>query len=127
MKETAADTQLHTRLGGNLGRWPRHAFAKGDDIAPSLPRRRDDPQGEGALSSAGSGRRSLQKSARQRLFILRGGGFPLMNRGSSLFRDRGEVSPCRAHAKPDRPITFRLGGFGEGGADLCVLDILFGL
>jgi hypothetical protein len=55
--------------------------------------------------------------------ILRGGGFALMNCGSPLFRDRGEVSPCLAHAKPNRPIIFGLRVFSAGGTVLCVLDI----
>ena len=58
---------------------------------------------------------------------LRDGGFTLMKCGSSLFRHHGEVPPCLAHAKPDRSISFRLFGLGAAGADLCVLDILFGL
>ena len=69
----------------------------------------------------------IDEAGELEMAILRRGGFALMNCGSSLFRDRGEVSPCLAHAKPNRPISFRLCGLGAAGADLCVLDILFGL
>jgi hypothetical protein len=85
---------------------------------PGSPVERAQPLGQALASRNYLGRRSL---------ILRGGGFALMNCGSSLFRDRGEVPPCLAHAKPNRPITFRHGVFGEGDADVCVPDILFGL
>jgi len=56
-----------------------------------LPRR-DDLQR--ALLSAATLRQALacRNCLRRRLFILRGG-FALMNRGRSLLRDRGEISP----------------------------------
>jgi len=93
---------------------------------PKKPNPRSRPDLSAPGRQVRSGARLLAQASVGPLLVLRGG-FTLMNCGSSLFRDHGEVSPRLAHAKPNRPVSFRLGGLGAAGADLCVLDLFFGL
>src|SRR5262245_3053061 len=66
---------------------------------------------------------TTKRATTTNMAILRRGGFALMNYGSPLFRDRGEVSPCAAHAKPNRSIIVGLRIFSAGDTGLCILRI----